>query len=230
MQSGSMEQTVYSATRQASFQQFFYCKKYAKSYRPPIRFWQLLAIAYGKSKVPTQLNDTHILSWLGLINSIALAWKTKIKYHFSDSQHIGTDSMRRNTFWPNLSVKQVYRALVKPLINPPTAQKSLEQYLGKSEIDWEEVYLTPLKITIESQLRVFQYKILNNVLCLNNRLFKMGYAKSPLCSLCKRENEIVSHLFCNCTFTQQLWKKLQAWVRGYLILPALEPSIIILGV
>ena len=152
-------------------------------------------------KVKYQLNDTHILSWLGLINPILLAWKTKTKYHFSDSQHIGTYSMRRNTVWPNLSVKQVYRALVKPLINPSTAQKSLEQYLGKSEIDWKEVYLTPLKITIESQLRVFQYKILNNVLYLNNRLFKMGYAESPLCSLCKRENETVSNLFCNCTFT-----------------------------
>ena len=81
-------------------------------------------------KVKYQLNDTHILSWLGLINSIPLSWKTKIKHHFSDSQHIGTDSMRRNTVWPNLSVKQVYRALVKPLINPPTTQKSLEQYLG----------------------------------------------------------------------------------------------------
>ena len=92
------------------------------------------------------------------------------------------------------------------------------------------MYLTPLKFTIESQLRVFRYKILNNILYLNSRLYKKGYAKSPLCSLCKRENETVSHLFCNCTFTQQLWKKLQAWVRGYLVLPALEPSIVILVV
>ena len=155
-------------------------------------------------KVKYQLNDTHILSWLGLINSIPLDWKTKIKHHVSDSQHIGTESMRRDTFLPDMSVKPVYRALVKPLINPPTAQKSLEQYLEKSEIDWEKVYLTPLKITIESQLPVFQHKILNNILYLNNRLFKMGYVESPLCSLCKRENETVSHLFCNCTFIQQL--------------------------
>ena len=57
----------------------------------------------------------------------------------------------------------------------------------------------------------------------------MGYAESPLRSLCKRENETVSHLFCNCTLTQQLWKNLQSWVRGYLILSGLEPSIVILG-
>ena len=93
--------------------------------------------------------------------------------------------MRRDTLLPDMSVKRVHRALVKPLLHPPRAQKSPEQYLGKSEIDWKEVYLTPLKITIESQLRVFQYKFLNNILYLNNRLFKMGYAESPLCSLCK---------------------------------------------
>ena len=142
-----------------------------------------------------------------------------MKHHFSDSQHVGTDTMRRDTFLPDMSVKRVYRALVKPL----------EQYLGKSEIDWEEVYLTPLKITTASQLRVFQHKILNNILYLNNRLFKMGYAESPSCSLCKRQNTTVSHLFCDCTLTQQLWKKLQSWMRGYLILPGLEPSMVILG-
>ena len=87
-----------------------------------------------------------------------------MKHHFSDSQDIGTDSMRRDTFLPDMSVKRVHRALVKPLIHRPTAQKSPEQCLGKSEIDWKEVYLTPLKITIESQLWVFQYKILNNIL------------------------------------------------------------------
>ena len=178
MQSGSMEQPVYSATRQASFQQFFIARTMLKVIDLLSDFGSFLP--WHMVKVKYQLNDTYILSWLGLINSIPLSWKTKIKCHFSDSQHIGTDSMRRNTVWPNLSVKQVYRALVKPLINPPTAQKSLEQYLGKSEINWEEVYLTPLKITIESQLRVFQYKILNNILYLNNRLFKMGYAECPL--------------------------------------------------
>ena len=192
-----MEQPIYSATRQASFQQFFIAGSTLKiidllsdsgSFLP----WHIVKVKY-------QLNDAHILSWLGLINSIPLAWKTKIKHHFSDTRHIGTDSMRRDIFLPDMSVKRVYRALGKPMIHPPTAQNSLEQYLGKSEIDWEEVYLTPLKITIESQLGVFQYKILNNILYLNNRLFKMGYAESPLCSLCKRENEAVSHLFCNCT-------------------------------
>ena len=54
--------------------------------------------------------------------------------------------------------------------------------------------------------------------------------QNPLCVLSVNERTRLSHLFCKCTLTQQLWKKLQAWVRGYLVLPALEPSIVILGV
>ena len=45
-----------------------------------------------------KLNDTHILLWLGLINSIPLAWRTKIKEHFSDSQHIGKSRYRSLAF------------------------------------------------------------------------------------------------------------------------------------
>ena len=56
-------------------------------------------------KAKYQLDDTHILSWSVLIISISLAWKTKIKHYFSDSQHIGTDSMRRDTFLPDMPIE-----------------------------------------------------------------------------------------------------------------------------
>ena len=45
----------------------------------------------------------------------------------------------------------------------PTAQKSIERVLQKNDIDWATVYLLPQKTTTESRLRIFQYKILNNI-------------------------------------------------------------------
>ena len=105
-----MEQPVCSATRQTSFQQFFIARSILKiidllsdsgSFLP----WLMVKVKY-------QLNDTYILSCLRLINSIPLAWKTKIKHHFSDSLHICTDAMKSYTFLPDMSVKRVYRVLV----------------------------------------------------------------------------------------------------------------------
>ena len=63
------------------------------------RFRQFASLAHGEKKVSTQryvifcLNDTHVLSYLGLANSTPLHVR-----QFSDSQHIGTDSVRIDRF------------------------------------------------------------------------------------------------------------------------------------
>ena len=64
----------------------------------------------------------------------------------------------------------------------PTAQKSIKRALQWNDRDWATVYLLPQKTTIESRMRIFQYKILNNILYLNNRLHKFGYAESSYCN------------------------------------------------
>ena len=78
-------------------------------------------------------------------------------------------------------------------------------------------------------MRIFQYQILNNILYLDNRLYKFGYVKSPICSLCNSETETMTHLFCHCIKTDQMWNSLTSWCKGRLTLPVLEPSTAILG-
>ena len=90
--------------------------------------------------------------------------------------------------------------------------------------------MLPRLAMIESSLRSFQYKILNNVLFLSERLYKFNVVTSPLCSLCKVENESVSHLFCYCRETRGLWQQLQKWFPDYGNLPRLEPQLTILGI
>ena len=75
---------------------------------------------------------------------------------------------------------------------------------------------------------IFQYKILNNILYLNNRLYKFGYVESPLCSLCNSETETMVHLFCHCSKTLQLWRSLSNWCKEYLTQPMLDPSTAVL--
>ena len=62
--------------------------------------------------------------------------------------------------------------------------------VGQRGIDWRKVFLIPRISTIESYTRSFQYKIINNALFLNKRLFKFGVIKSPACSFCGR---LMSH-------------------------------------
>ena len=106
---------------------------------------------------------------------------------------------------PDMSVEAAYNSLVKSLKKPSTSQNTLQKSLDISNMDWPTIYMIPQKVTIESSLRIFQYKILNNIIFLNNRLFKFGKAQSTLSSLCKRENETIKHSFSQRFITRRLW-------------------------
>ena len=185
--------------------------------------WQL-----GKSKY--NLHNKDFMSWIGLVESIPQPWKREIKlFALQSDEGYSPRSLRREPFLPNLTVKETYKTLIRPLVQQPTAQKSIERVLQTNDIDWATVYLLPQKATIESRMRIFQYKILNNILYLNNRLHKFGYAESSLCSLCNSETETMVHLFCHCSKTIQMWNLLSNWCKECLTLPTLEPSTAILG-
>ena len=72
--------------------------------------------------------------------------------------------------------------------------------------------MLPRQATIESSLRSFQYKILNNILYLIEMLFKFMIVDSPLCSLCETENESVLQLFCACAVTSNSLEQFKLWV------------------
>ena len=173
------------------------------------------------------LSNALTFKWYGLVRSIPRKWKNELS--ISNAHLLGTNEESRMI---NITSKTAYKRLVTSLIKPPTAQKSLASLLGLTDIDWSNVYMLPRQVTIESSLRSFQYKILNNVLYLNEKLFKFKIIESPLCSLCKKENESVLHLFCTCTVTRNLFEHLRLWLAGISLLENinLEPQAIILGI
>ena len=113
------------------------------------------------------------------------------------------------------SAKTVYQMLVKCKFSKPTSQKFFT-----TKFVWA---------SIEPKIRMLQYKILNNVLYLNQRLSDMNIVGSSLCSQCKKEPETISHLFLNSTFSQKLWSNTQKWCSPIFKLPNITKKIIFLG-
>ena len=64
--------------------------------------------------------------------------------------------------------------------------------------EWKKIYTLAGKATIDMRMRIFQYKILNNILYLNRQLYHMKIVNSPMCSLCGQNVETVTHLFFSC--------------------------------
>ena len=69
-------------------------------------------------------------------------------------------------------------------VEKPTAQTYLEKNFQNPELKWKDIYTLPRRATINTNLCIFQYKVLHNILYLNKMLYKFGKKVSPLCSFC----------------------------------------------
>ena len=95
-----------------------------------------------------------------------------------------------------IKTRHIYKHLISGKVKKPSSKTYFNKHFDLEEdCPWEKVYMLPYKATIESTTRVFQYKILNNILYLNKRLHRMELAESSLCVFCKFYPENISHLF-----------------------------------
>ena len=94
---------------------------------------------------------------------------------------------------------------------------------------WSRIYTMASKCTLDTKTRIFQFKILNNVLYLNKQLYKMNLSVSPWCLLCLKEQETFTHLFLECSYSSNLWRELQRSLSPKLSLPNLNVKNLTVG-
>ena len=76
---------------------------------------------------------------------------------------------------------------------------------------------------------LFQYKLLNNILYLNKKLFHFGITFQSKCSFCQLYDETPHHIFYECTYAQNLWNQLRLYLSEKVTLPILNPQGAIFG-
>ena len=80
------------------------------------------------------------------------------------------------------------------------SQSYFEKIFENSYLDWKTIYLVPRIATVDMTIRVFQYKLLNNVLFLNEMPYPFGVSQDSSC-FCSLEEETLMHLFYSCNYT-----------------------------
>ena len=152
--------------------------------------------------------------WIQIVKVIPSNWKNYLKHSETYSQnyilldhHLVKSNSLFNT--EKLESRKVYYIINSSRNNKPTSQKYFEKKFDSKELDWRAIYILPRKVTTNTYLRSFQYKILNNILYLNEKFFIFGVSRTSSCSFCNSFDENITHPFCGCTITQCLWKKLQ---------------------
>ena len=125
--------------------------------------------------------------------------------------------------------KELYCPQISLNNSKTRSQLYFKDLFQNKDIDWKHVYLSPRRVTVDTNLPIFQYKILNNVLYLNEKLFRFKKISCPLCSFCQSKNETPIHLFHECIKTNLLWYKLKEFLKTEIDLPVNMPQSAIFG-
>ena len=97
--------------------------------------------------------------------------------------------------------------------SPPSAKQKLSMKYPEIDINWEKAYSLPFQVTPESKVREFQYKIANDIVFTNEKLFRFGLTQSPNCAFCQEEPESIEHLLFLCKVSSDFWKHVLSWLR-----------------
>ena len=79
-------------------------------------------------------------------------------------------------------------------------------------VNWKKVYTLPIKSTIDSRLRNFQYKYLLRIIPTNKSLYKFKLVDSNLCDFCIMNIDSLKHMFWECNHVQHFWNQLQTFL------------------
>ena len=183
-------------------------------------------------------HEGDYLIWRSILSTMPKEWKEKLRENHVRTRTNECIDKERKIFIEGemISIKKatskiMYTNLVKKKACKPTAQKNIEKkLLASSDIEWKLVYRRIYTSTIDTRLRAFQYKIINNCLYLNQKLFKFGLVESPLCSFCKKYPESMLHMYVECTESKVFYAECRDWLKSVdLCFPEMTVDNILLG-
>ena len=167
-----------------------------------------------------------------LLDSIPARWKRVINENITETTNIipnlGLLQCTRIVPFETLTSKKIYTMLIRKRNHTPTSKIYYTETFDQP-INWLKVYMLPRKITKNAYAQIFQYKILNNILYLNDKLFQFGLSETRECPFCNSHIEDLTHLFCNCEKTMNLWAELMETLSPFLSLDVLDTQSALLG-
>ncbi len=161
--------------------------------------WELFKSKYN-------LQNSFYYKWRQLISAIPTQWKQIIANSGISAQTPKIHMLYLTRMIPieEVTSKMAYGMLIHKIKERSTSEMTIQNKLNDNSIDWPFFYHLAWNTTIDSYSRAFQFKSLHNILFLNERLYKLKYAESPMCSFCKINSETIAHLFSECQYTKQL--------------------------
>ena len=190
--------------------------------------------SWSEVQAEFNLNTASHFQYIQLIDSVPVCFKDILySCQYQDPEPnpgIGMWHKARFITIDKLISKEIYMILIRNRDHEPTAKKTfIENFPQLCNYNWQIIYMLPRRTTNDCFLRIFQYKILNNILFLNKKLHIFGMVSSPLCSFCNLYDETTHHIFSDCFHTLRLWEELKQFLMEYILIPPLNPQSALFG-
>ena len=114
---------------------------------------------------------------------------------------------QQNCCVSRLNSKEIYDIFMQKNVPIPSFHQYYHNLCRDVDLGWKNMYI--LCSSSWNLVRVFRYKLLNNVLYLKKMLLKFGKVGSSLSIFCKKIDQTATHLFCEYHITYQLWNQLR---------------------
>ena len=100
---------------------------------------------------------------------------------------------------------------------------------------WGRTYTLISNLKYENKMKWLQFQINRNSLFTNYKVNKFKPGISPLCSFCRHHenfprSELVSHLFYECDYVQNLWLSIKTWLAPLNTVFPLERAKLLFGI
>ena len=166
-----------------------------------------------------KLTPSQYFLLMGVVSAIPNEWRSTIK---GRRVHVDPHPFFESSFrvrirgemfdLSSVSSKTLYREFRSRKVIPPTAQAKFKEEYSSLSVDWKEIYSLAFNVTLDTNLRAFQYKLLNRIIFTNDKLFKFKLVDSPSCTFCKTNEESLEHLLFFCKITEFFWKEVLSWL------------------
>ena len=129
---------------------------------------------WHKFKREYNLHQNSYFQWVQLIDSIPEKWKFIIKKNNEVAANLITHDHHlikgsRVITLDKLTSTEIYSILILKVHNKTSSNIYFKNFFNYDDIDWTAIYMLPCLVTHNTNMRSFQYKILDNILHLNKK-------------------------------------------------------------
>ena len=160
------------------------------------------------------LDKKFYFKWYQIIHAIPSSWKLTLLNDNGNCQNLEylSHHLTKNNHilaLEKLISKELYSLSIFLKTEIPTSQKYFIRLFPNLQCGWKDIYLLPRKVTIDTKLCIFQYKLLNNI--SEQTSFHVYKKDTKHCSFCKLQDETINHLFVECNYSKNLWRDLKTY-------------------